>query len=143
MGNKGEKLHFDFEVEGGNFTSAGTASERVKNTLKQLGLNHMTIRRAAIAMYEGEINMVIHAGGGRAVVDITPQAVEIALIDNGPGIEDIELAMQEGYSTATEEIRMLGFGAGMGLSNMKKYTDYMKIESEVGVGTKVYLRINF
>ncbi len=137
-----DKLHLDFEVDGGNFTSAGTASERVKNTLKQLGLKPATIRRVAIAMYEGEINMVIHAGGGQALVDISPKAIEIVLIDSGPGIEDIELAMQEGYSTATEEIRMLGFGAGMGLSNMKKYTDSMKIESKVGEGTKVYLRID-
>lgn len=141
MSDKGI-LHFDFEVEGGNFTSAGTASERVKNTLKQLGINPATIRRAAIAMYEGEINMVIHAGGGKAIVDITPQTIEIQLIDNGPGIADIELAMQEGYSTASEEIRMLGFGAGMGLSNMKKYSDYMNIESEVSKGTKVKLKIN-
>lgn len=135
-------LHFDFEVDGGNFTSAGTASERIKYTLKQLGINPATIRRAAIAMYEGEINMVIHAGGGRAIVDISPKTIEIELIDNGPGIPDIELAMQEGYSTAPEEIRMLGFGAGMGLSNMKKYSDYMNIESEVGKGTKVQIKIN-
>lgn len=135
-------LHFEFNVEGDNFTSAGTASERVKYTLKQLGINPSTIRRAAIAMYEGEINMVIHARGGKAIVDISPEKIEIDLIDNGPGIADIELAMQEGYSTAPEEIRMLGFGAGMGLSNMKKYSDYMNIQSEVGKGTKVQLKIN-
>jgi anti-sigma regulatory factor (Ser/Thr protein kinase) len=92
-------------------------------------------------MYEGEINMVIHARGGKAIVDISPTAIDIQLVDEGPGIADIELAMREGYSTAPEEIRMLGFGAGMGLSNMKKYTDEMKIESEVGKGTKVLLKI--
>lgn len=134
-------LHFEYSVDGDNFTSAGTASESVKNTLKQLGIDHKTIRRAAISMYEGEINMVIHAGGGKAIIDISPEIIEILLEDNGPGIEDIELAMKEGYSTAPDDIRALGFGAGMGLSNMKKYSDYMKIDSIVGKGTKVYMEI--
>ena len=141
MSDKGG-LHFEFDVDGGNFVSAGTASERVKNTLKQLGFAPFTVRRTAIAMYEGEINMVIHAGGGKAIVDITPEDIKIWLIDSGPGIEDIELAMQEGYSTAPEAIRMLGFGAGMGLSNMKKYSDIMEIDSRPGEGTKVFLQIN-
>jgi anti-sigma regulatory factor (Ser/Thr protein kinase) len=136
-----DSLHFEFNVDGENFASAGTASETVKNTLKKLGVPPATVRRAAISMYEGEINMVIHARGGKAIVDISPTAIDIQLVDEGPGIADIELAMREGYSTAPEEIRMLGFGAGMGLSNMKKYTDEMKIESEVGKGTKVLLKI--
>lgn len=137
-----EGLHFEFDVDGDNFTSAGTASETVKNALKQIGLDPQTIRRTAIAMYEGEINMVIHAGGGKAIVDITPKQIDIQLVDKGPGIEDVEKAMKEGYSTAPESVRMLGFGAGMGLSNMKKYSDEMNIDTETGKGTKVLLRIN-
>ncbi len=140
--NKKDSLHFEFDVDGDNFNSAGTASEFIKNTLKQLGLPPAIIRRTAIAMYEGEINMVIHAGGGKAVVDITPKSIDIQLIDKGPGIEDIELAMQEGYSTAPDSVRMLGFGAGMGLNNMKKYTDFMNIDSEVGKGTTVKMKVN-
>lgn len=136
-------LHFEFEVDGENFTSAGTASEMVKNTLKQLGIPSPVVRRTGISMYEGEINMVIHANGGKAVVDISGEKIRIQLIDSGPGIADVELAMKEGYSTAPDSIRMLGFGAGMGLSNMKRYSDYMEIQSEVGVGTTVILEINF
>lgn len=136
------ELHLEFDVDGENFTSAGTASEMVKNTLKQLGIDPATIRRAAISMYEGEINMVIHARGGKALVDISPTAVDIQLIDEGPGIANIELAMKEGYSTAPDSVRMLGFGAGMGLNNMKKYSDEMSIESTLGKGTKVKIRIN-
>ena len=94
-------------------------------------------------MYEGEINMVIHAGGGRAIVDIYRDKIVIVLKDNGPGIPDIDLALTEGYSTATDSIRDLGFGAGMGLPNMKKYTDEFKLESEVGKGTTVTMVVNF
>ena len=133
----------EYIVDGDNFESAGAASEEVKRSLKQLGIDSKSIRRVAIAMYEGEINMVIHAHGGKAIADIYPSHIEIILKDTGPGIEDIEKAMQEGYSTATETIRNLGFGAGMGLPNMKKYSDEMKIESQMGKGTTVFLRINF
>jgi len=143
MCNSSEILHFEFDVDGENFTSAGTASEHLKNTLKQLGLPSQIIRKAGIAMYEGEINMVIHAKGGKAVISILPEKVRIELVDQGPGIPDIELAMQEGYSTAPDSIRNLGFGAGMGLSNMKKYADYMEIKSEVGKGTTVILEVNY
>lgn len=130
-----------FEISGDDFTHAGEASSKVKTTLKKLGYNPDAIRRTAIAMYEGEINMVIHASGGTAVVDIYSDRVEILLDDCGPGIENVELAMQEGYSTAPDEVRALGFGAGMGLPNIKKYTDNMHIESQVGVGTKVYMTV--
>lgn len=136
-------VHFEYEVDGENFASAGNASESVKRTLKQLGVSPASVRRVAIAMYEGEINMVIHAHGGKAEVEIFPDHIEIRLIDRGPGIADIDLAMKAGYSTATENIRSLGFGAGMGLPNMKKYSDEMTIDSTVGVGTTVYLRIDF
>ena len=138
-----EKLVFRFNVEGSDFTSAGQASVQVKRNLRQLGFDNEIIRRVSIAMYEGEINMVIHAGGGRAIVDIFPEKIKIVLQDEGPGIPDIELAMKEGYSTATDNIRDLGFGAGMGLPNMKKYTDEFLIESEVGVGTTVTMVVNF
>ncbi len=138
-----EALHLEFEVAGNNFVSAGGASDEVKKTLKMLGVSTASIRKVAIAMYEGEINMVIHAGGGRAIVDIYRDRIVIVLQDNGPGIPDIDLALTEGYSTATDSIRDLGFGAGMGLPNMKKYTDDFKIESEVGKGTTVTMVVNF
>ncbi len=136
-------LHLEFDVAGNNFVSAGSASDEVKKTLKMLGVGAQFVRKVAIAMYEGEINMVIHAGGGRAIVDIYPDRIVIVLTDNGPGIPDIELAMRDGYSTAPEAIRNLGFGAGMGLPNMKKYTDSFKIDSVVGKGTTVTMTVNF
>ncbi len=130
-----------YEVPGDDFTRAGEASGKVKNMLKQLGYSPEAIRRVSIAMYEAEINMVIHANGGCILVEVLPDRVEILLEDTGPGIADIDLAMTEGYSTAPDEVRSLGFGAGMGLPNIKKYTDEMRIESEVGVGTKLYLTV--
>ena len=137
-----EALTFRFDVDGDDFTSAGQASVQVKKDLRRMGVDSDTIRRVSIAMYEGEINMVIHAGGGVAEVRVTEEAIEIILADQGPGIADIALAMQDGYSTATETVRSLGFGAGMGLPNMKRYTDYMDIQSTVGVGTTVTMRVN-
>lgn len=137
-----DALSFRFEVDGDDFTSAGQASVQVKKDLRRLGIDPDIIRRVSIAMYEGEINMVIHAGGGVAEVRVTEEAIEIILADQGPGIADISLAMQDGYSTATETVRSLGFGAGMGLPNMKRYTDYMDIQSTVGVGTTVTMRVN-
>lgn len=136
-------LHLEFDVAGNNFVSAGSASDEVKSTLKKLGINHSVIRRVAVAMYEGEINMVIHAGGGKAAVDIYEDKIIIVLKDSGPGIPDIPLAMKEGYSTASESIRDLGFGAGMGLPNMKKYTDVFDIESVSGKGTTITMTVNF
>ncbi len=137
-----EALSFRFTVDGDNFTSAGQASVQVKKNLRQLGLDPETIRRVSIAMYEGEINMVIHAGGGVAEVKVAEDCIEIILEDRGPGIKDIEQAMQAGFSTAPDAIRSLGFGAGMGLPNMKRYTDYMDIQSKVGEGTRVVMRVN-
>ncbi|MBZ4646432.1 MAG: serine/threonine-protein kinase RsbT [Petroclostridium sp.] len=130
-------ISLHYEVDGEDFSLAGEASSNVKRILKQLGVSPEIIRRVSIAMYEGEMNMVIHANGGIADVEITPEQIKVVLQDDGPGIPDIELAMQEGYSTAPDNIRELGFGAGMGLPNMKKYTDYLDIISEVGKGTKV------
>ena len=136
-----EALVFRFDVDGEDFTSAGQASVQIKKNLRQLGIDAEIIRRISIAMYEGEINMVIHAGGGVAEVLVMEDAIDIVLTDEGPGIADIEKAMTEGYSTAPDQIRSLGFGAGMGLPNMKRYTDEMKIESTVGVGTTVTMRV--
>ncbi len=135
-------LTFHFDVDGDDFTSAGQASVQIKKNLRQLGIAPDTIRRVSIAMYEGEINMVIHAGGGVADVTVSEEEVTIILTDNGPGIPNIEQAMQEGFSTAPDAIRSLGFGAGMGLPNMKRYTDYMNIESEVGKGTTITMKVN-
>ena len=119
-----DALHLHFDVDGEDFTSAGEASAEVKKKLRLLGYSPETIRRVSIAMYEGEINMVIHAGGGVADVSVYDDKIEVILQDNGPGIADIELAMSEGYSTAPEAIRSLGFGAGMGIPNMKRYADF-------------------
>lgn len=132
-----QRIHLEFDVSGDNFITAGSASDEVKKYLKQLGIKPEDVRRVAISMYEGEINMVIHAGGGRAIVDIYLDKTIVKLEDHGKGIADIELAMQPGYSTAPDDVRALGFGAGMGLPNMKKYTDDINIESQVGVGTTV------
>lgn len=136
-----EPVVFKYNVDGENFTSAGEASVAVKKSLRQMGFPPDAIRRVSIAMYEGEINMVIHADGGEATVNVYPDKIDIILADKGPGIADISLAMQEGYSTAPDNIRSLGFGAGMGLPNMKRYTDEMRIESEVGVGTTVFMTV--
>ncbi len=136
-----EPLIFNFDVDGKDFTSAGQASVQVKKNLRQLGLTPEIIRRVSIAMYEGEINMVIHAGGGKAQVQVDEDCVTIVLEDNGPGIKNIDQAMQEGFSTAPDAIRSLGFGAGMGLPNMKRYTDSMDITSTVGVGTKIVMKV--
>ena len=138
-----EVLNFHFDVDGDDFKSAGHASFMMKKNLRQLGLPPEMIRRVSIAMYEGEINMVIHARGGTADVNVYEDCIEIILSDKGPGIKNIEQAMQEGYSTATDNIRSLGFGAGMGLPNMKRYTDYMEIKSTVGVGTTITMKVNF
>ena len=128
-------LQLRYTVPVDDFTRAGEASGDVKHKLKKLGYNPSAIRRVSIAMYEGEINMVIHAGGGEANVDVDPDKVVIVLTDHGPGIADVEKAMQEGWSTAPDNVRSLGFGAGMGLPNMKKYSDEMTIDSVVGQGT--------
>jgi anti-sigma regulatory factor (Ser/Thr protein kinase) len=137
-----EELIFKFDVDGNDFTSAGQASVQIKKNLRALGIPQDIIKKVSIAMYEGEINMVIHAGGGTAEVKVTTDHIEIVLDDTGPGIKDIDQAMQEGFSTAPDQIRSLGFGAGMGLPNMKRYTDYMDITSEVGVGTRIVMRVN-
>ncbi|MGI6716492.1 MAG: ATP-binding protein [Eubacteriales bacterium] len=136
-----ECLYYKFEVDGSNFTSAGEASIQVKRILRRVGFPPEIIKRASIAMYEGEINMVIHAGGGIAELFIYEDRIVIVLTDHGPGIADVALAMKEGYSTAPDNIRALGFGAGMGLPNMKRYTDAMEIQTALGQGTVITMTV--
>ncbi|MBR5155627.1 MAG: ATP-binding protein [Clostridia bacterium] len=133
------KLHY--VVSGDDFTRAGETSSKVKKTLNQLGFRPEVVRKVAIAMYEGEINMVIHADGGTIDVDISSDEIVIVMQDKGPGIPDVEKAMQEGFSTASNNVRELGFGAGMGLPNIKKYSDVMEIDTQVGKGTKLRIVI--
>ncbi len=137
-----EVIKQHYVVDGTDFTRAGEASGKIKKTLKDIGFPPEAVRNTAIAVYEAEINLVIHAGGGEIDVEITPEYVKVVLTDHGPGIENVELAMQEGYSTAPDRIRALGFGAGMGLPNIKKYSDEMDIQTELGVGTVMTLKIN-
>ncbi|MGN0986189.1 MAG: ATP-binding protein [Candidatus Enterenecus sp.] len=132
-----ETLHLTYEVAGGDLSRAGEASSSVKQTLRKLGYDSDTVRRVSVCMYEGEINMVIHADGGTASVEVGLDAITITLADRGPGIPDVEQAMQAGFTTAGDSVRDLGFGAGMGLPNMKKYSDSMTVDTTVGVGTTV------
>jgi len=134
-------LTYSFTVHGDDFSSAGEASVQVKKILRNIGFDADTIRRVSIAMYEAEINMVIHAGGGVAELFVYPDKIVITLTDKGPGIADIDLAMSEGYSTAPDNIRSLGFGAGMGLPNIKRYSDELSIDSKLGEGTKLTITV--
>ncbi len=137
-----EVLKFHFDIDGSDFSSAGAASVVVKKKLRQLSYDPEVIRKVSIAMYEGEINMVIHANGGTADVEVSDEDITIILRDKGPGIPDVELAMQAGFSTAHDNIRNLGFGAGMGFPNMKKYTDYLNVDTVIGEGTTVTMKVN-
>ena len=132
-------MKLSFSIPSMDFSAAGKASTEVKRLLARLGLGQDLVKRIAIAMYEGEMNIAIHGGGGAVEMELTPGKVEILLVDRGPGIADIALAMTEGYSTASEEVRSMGFGAGMGLPNMKRNADSFAIESAVGSGTKVHM----
>ncbi|MDO5560059.1 MAG: anti-sigma regulatory factor [Oscillospiraceae bacterium] len=136
-----DEIVLEYHVSGDDFTRAGEASSDIKDKLKKIGLSPEKIRKVVIAIYEGEINMVIHAHGGRITVTVSENEITMVLADKGPGIKDIELAMQEGYSTAPDNVRSLGFGAGMGLPNMKKYTDEMDIQSQPGTGTTVTMKV--
>ena len=136
-----EAIVLKYEISPDDFTRAGEASSDVKGKLKQLGVSPEAIRKVAIAMYEGEINMVIHAKGGEITVEITPARIKMILADVGPGIPDVDQAMKAGYSTAPDEVRSLGLGAGMGLPNMKKYTDSMTIDTVIGVGTTITMTV--
>ncbi|MDX9880891.1 MAG: anti-sigma regulatory factor [Prolixibacteraceae bacterium] len=130
-------MRLSFKIEGGDFTQAGQASSEVKKVLKQLGIDAKTIKNIVIALYEAEVNIVAHAYRGTIDVEIDGKKITIRLTDEGPGIPDIEMAMQEGFSTASKKVREMGFGAGMGLSNIKKNTDRLDINSVVGIGTEL------
>lgn len=134
-------MKLDYIIDGNNFDMAGEASSSVKKTLAQLGVSPPVIKRVAISMYEAEINAFIHGGGGSAHVDIDSSRIEIIIEDSGTGIPDLDLAMQEGWSTANEQVRKMGFGAGMGLPNIKKNADVLEIETAPGQGTKVKIII--
>ena len=136
-----DTVKLSYEIDGDNFSAAGEASTAVKRVLKKLKLPPAIVRRAVVCMYEGEINMVIHAEGGRAYLEVDEEKIVIRLEDRGPGIPDIDKAMEEGWSTASSTVRNMGFGAGMGLPNMKKYTDSMQIDTVLGVGTTITLRV--
>lgn len=135
-------MKLTFTIQGGDFTNAGQPSSEVKKVLKQLGIDGKTVKNIVIALYEAEVNVVAHAWRGTVTVEIDENKITMLLEDEGPGIPDIELAMQAGYSTASKKVREMGFGAGMGLPNMKKNTDELIIESEVDKGTKVKM-INY
>ena len=137
-----DEVNLHYDVNAYDFTHAGEASGKLKRSLKSLGFSPAVTRNVAIAVYEAEINMVIHAEGGVIDAAVTPECITVVLADKGPGIPDVELAMKEGFSTAPENIRSLGFGAGMGLPNMKKNTDTMVIESVFGEGTKITMTVN-
>lgn len=136
-------MQFVYEIEGGDFSSAGKASSDIKKVLKQLNIDPQIIRRIAIALYEAEVNVVAHAYKGVMQVDLDPQKIKIVLDDEGPGIENIEKAMQEGFSTASDEVRQMGFGAGMGLPNIKRNADEMLLTSVPGEGTRLEIMVLF
>lgn len=137
--NTAQKTYLEFNIEGGNFTRAGYASSEIKKTLKQLNWDMGIIKRTVVACYEGEVNVVAHAYSGTMYARIDNEAILIEMVDEGPGIPDIDKAMQEGYSTASDNVREMGFGAGMGLPNIKKNADRLEISSEVGKGTRLVI----
>lgn len=136
-------MNFEFEVEGGNFSKAGTASSEIKKALNQLNVDYRIIKRVVVSLYEAEVNIVAHADKGKIIVDINTERIKLNLDDEGPGIPDIQKAMEAGFSTASAKVREMGFGAGMGLPNIKKNADELRIESEVGKGTSVEIIVNF
>ena len=136
-------MHFEYTIIEGDFVNAGVASSSVKKALKQLNLSPAVIKRVVVALYEAEVNAIAHAYGGTIYVDIDSERILMKVVDRGPGIPDLELAMQEGYSTARPEVRDMGFGAGMGLPNMKKNVDKLIVHTKVGEGTTVEMEVNF
>lgn len=133
---------FEYSIEAGNFTKVGDASSSFKKILKQLNVDPQIIKRVVVSLYEGEVNIVAHANGGKVICEVSTQRVNMKLIDSGPGIPDIEKAMQAGFSTASAKVREMGFGAGMGLQNIKNNADSLVINSEIGVGTTLEITVN-
>jgi len=135
------RLHQNFEISGGDFSKAGNISTKIKEILQEIGIDSSIIRRTAIVAYEAEMNVVMYANRGNIALTLTPEQIHLELEDEGPGIKDIKLAMQEGYSTATDEMREMGFGAGMGLPNIKRNADKFEISSTAGKGTSLNIKI--
>ncbi len=136
-------MTFEFDIEGGNFSKAGTASSTIKKVLSQLNVPVGIIKRVVVALYEAEVNIVAHAAAGHMLAEVSTEGIHIVLQDQGPGIPDIEKAMEEGYSTASDKVREMGFGAGMGLPNIKRNADKLDITSQVGHGTRVEIMVYF
>ena len=136
-------MHFEYQVYEADFVNAGAASSAIKKTLKQLNINPQIVKRVVVALYEAEVNAIAHAYGGTIYADIEPDKIIVKVVDTGPGIPDIDWAMQEGNSTASPEVRNMGFGAGMGLPNIRKNVDRLDVQSTVGVGTTVEMEVKF
>ena len=136
-------MHLEFQVFEVDFVNAGAASSAIKKTLKQLNVNPQIVKRVVVALYEAEVNAIAHAYGGMIYADIEADRIIVKVVDKGPGIPDIEWAMQEGNSTASPEVRNMGFGAGMGLPNIRKNVDRLDVQSTVGVGTTVEMEVKF
>ena len=136
-------MHLEYQVYEADFVNAGAASSAIKKTLKQLNVNPQIVKRVVVALYEAEVNAIAHAYGGTIYADIEPDKIIVKVVDKGPGIPDIEWAMKEGNSTASPEVRNMGFGAGMGLPNIQKNVDRLDVQSTVGVGTTVEMEVHF
>ncbi|MCR4847647.1 MAG: ATP-binding protein [Bacteroidales bacterium] len=136
-------MHLEYQVFEADFVNAGAASSAIKKTLKQLNVNPQIVKRVVVALYEAEVNAIAHAYGGMIYADIEADRIIVKVVDKGPGIPDIEWAMQEGNSTASPEVRNMGFGAGMGLPNIRKNVDRLDVQSTVGVGTTVEMEVHF
>jgi anti-sigma regulatory factor (Ser/Thr protein kinase) len=136
-------MHLEYQVYEADFVNAGAASSAIKKTLKQLNVSPQIVKRVVVALYEAEVNAIAHAYGGMIYADIEPDKIKLKVEDKGPGIPDIAWAMQEGNSTASPEVRNMGFGAGMGLPNIQKNVDKLNVTSTVGVGTTVEMEVNF
>ena len=136
-------MHLEYKVYEADFVNAGAASSAIKKTLKQLNVSPQIVKRVVVALYEAEVNAIAHAYGGMIYADIEPDKIVLKVEDKGPGIPDIAWAMQEGNSTASPEVRNMGFGAGMGLPNIQKNVDKLNVTSTVGVGTTVEMEVNF
>ncbi|MDR1725175.1 MAG: ATP-binding protein [Bacteroidales bacterium] len=136
-------MHYEYTIIENDFANAGTASSSIKKTLKQLNIDSAKIKRVVVAVYEAEVNAIAHAYGGTIFVDIDSDKIVVSIADKGPGIPDIALAMQEGYSTASPKVREMGFGAGMGLPNIKNNVDELDIKTEINVGTTITMMLKF
>ena len=136
-------MHLEYQVFEADFVNAGAASSAIKKTLKQLNVNPQIVKRVVVALYEAEVNAIAHAYGGMIYADIEADKIIVKVVDKGPGIPDIEWAMKEGNSTASPEVRNMGFGAGMGLPNIQKNVDRLDVQSTVGVGTTVEMEVKF